>query len=163
MAIQGITGPKIREMAYKALTDVKSNWQARQKPVISGGGVGSLEDIEYRLNVLGADAVAIGTMFTLSPTLPNQINSQLKLKPKRECPECGSTYTSSFLTRAPAALRDATTVTVRQCKETPCAFAWMDDEASNQLTLAQFKREKRMGLRRSRFCTPEEKELWDKA
>lgn len=65
----GVSGMPITVRAYRALTTMLAHTRI---PIIAGGGITTLEDVETRLEV-GARAVAFGTLFLSKPWRPNQI------------------------------------------------------------------------------------------
>lgn len=70
----GVSGAPICNQTVGVLEDVKRDKGIR-KPVISGGGVMSLLNVEERF-VKGADAVAFGTLFLRRPWMPNKLARQ---------------------------------------------------------------------------------------
>jgi dihydroorotate dehydrogenase len=64
-----ISGPYIKPTARRTLEWVRD---VTRTPLISGGGIDSLEEANYRFG-LGADAVAFGTLFLYKPWAPNRI------------------------------------------------------------------------------------------
>lgn len=68
--VGSVSGLPICEMARKALRDVKD--AGVKTPVISGGGLYSLEEVKFRRD-LGADGFAFGTLFLRKPWMPAKI------------------------------------------------------------------------------------------
>lgn len=66
----GVSGKAIIPYARKALTDVKN--AGINTPVISGGGIANVSEVERRL-ALGADAISFGEVFLRNPATPNRI------------------------------------------------------------------------------------------
>lgn len=64
-----VSGLPICEIARKALITVRS---LTQKPIISGGGIFTLDEVIERER-LGANAFSLGTLFLRQPWKPNQI------------------------------------------------------------------------------------------
>lgn len=71
----GVSGELLRSFALAALFHVKD--AGIRTPVLSGGGVLSLDDVRQRFD-RGADAVAFGTLFLRRPWMPNKIICQWK-------------------------------------------------------------------------------------
>src|SRR5690606_167060 len=67
--IGGVSGRPIQDFARRALVKAMC---LTNTPIISGGGIDSEEEVEFRF-ALGAKAVAIGSMFLRKPWLPNRI------------------------------------------------------------------------------------------
>jgi dihydroorotate dehydrogenase (NAD+) catalytic subunit len=65
----GLSGPAIRPIALKAVYDVA---QAVDIPIIGMGGVASIDDV-LKFLLIGADAVAIGMMNFVRPTLSGEL------------------------------------------------------------------------------------------
>jgi dihydroorotate dehydrogenase len=63
-----VSGPAIKDVARRTLEQVAA---ATRTPLISGGGIDSVEEANYRFG-LGADAVAFGTLFLYKPWAPNR-------------------------------------------------------------------------------------------
>lgn len=68
----GVSGEPIRSFAIEALQKVKA--AGIKTPIMSGGGIMTLEDI-YAREKDGADAFVIGSLFLRSPWKPNRIMS----------------------------------------------------------------------------------------
>jgi dihydroorotate dehydrogenase (NAD+) catalytic subunit len=66
----GVSGGPIRDLAREAASCIRRN---TNKPVISGGGIGSVEEV-YARHVIGAGAVSLGTQaFLREPWMANLI------------------------------------------------------------------------------------------
>ena len=68
--VGGVSGPPIREFSKEALVRVKAS--GVKTPVISGGGVDSIQEVFARF-LGGAGAVTFGTLFLREPWKPAQI------------------------------------------------------------------------------------------
>jgi dihydroorotate dehydrogenase (NAD+) catalytic subunit len=69
----GLSGPAIRPIALKAVYDVA---QAVDIPIIGMGGVASVDDV-LKFLLVGADAVSVGMMNFVRPTLSAELVDQL--------------------------------------------------------------------------------------
>lgn len=69
-----ISGVEIKELAREACYWCRTHCKT---PVISGGGIDSLDEVYARF-VIGARAVSIGTLFLRRPWLPNKIVSKTR-------------------------------------------------------------------------------------
>jgi dihydroorotate dehydrogenase len=70
----GVSGPAISARSKYALRAVANNFQT---PVISGGGIWSLDDARERF-AMGAAAITIGTLFLSRPWRPTRIARQIR-------------------------------------------------------------------------------------
>jgi len=71
--VGGVSGKRIRGYSREAL--MACNKLGCKTPVISGGGIDSLEEVKIRER-LGASAFSFGSVFIKNPWLPNQIVKQ---------------------------------------------------------------------------------------
>jgi hypothetical protein len=83
-----------------------------------------------------------------------------------DCPECGKVnVTSENVTESLRWGRGGDTFTttfpVRTCQD--CKFQWQDNEASEAITLAQFRFERSKGITRTKFCNDTERRLWEES
>lgn len=69
----GLSGPAIRPIALKAVYDVA---QSVDIPIIGMGGVATVEDV-VKFLLVGADAVSVGMMNFVRPTLSGELVDQL--------------------------------------------------------------------------------------
>ncbi len=74
----GVSGKPMASCSRQALKRAK--YTGIKTPVISGGGVYTLDDVRERFD-MGADAVAFGTLFLKAPWRPNRIVKRWR----REC------------------------------------------------------------------------------
>ncbi len=68
----GVSGPKICELSREALRNVVNSSTPKQTPIISGGGITTVEEGLIRLRS-GARAVTVGTMFLTRPWKVNNL------------------------------------------------------------------------------------------
>lgn len=77
--VGGVSGAPIRDLAERALILART---MTNKPIISGGGINSLSDVETR-QFFGAKAFSFGTVFLRAPWRPNRIIEAWK-KPRQK-------------------------------------------------------------------------------
>ncbi|MDD5455405.1 MAG: dihydroorotate dehydrogenase [Candidatus Margulisbacteria bacterium] len=77
----GLSGPAIRPIALKAVYDVAQKFDV---PIIGMGGISCLEDV-LKFLIVGADAVSIGMMNFVKPTISQDLVMELEkyLKEKK--------------------------------------------------------------------------------
>jgi hypothetical protein len=83
-----------------------------------------------------------------------------------ECPECGGDQVKTEIVTETknwgwTGETFEATFPVRTCDE--CYFSWIDEEASEAITVAQFKFEQAKGIKKDKFCNEREKKLWGDA
>lgn len=71
----GVSGQPIRQYAIEALQNVKR--AGVRTPIISGGGIDSLEDVLSR-EKMGAEGFVFGSAFIRNPALPNRVINEYR-------------------------------------------------------------------------------------
>lgn len=76
----GVSGEPIRAFAREAVANLV---QKTRLPIIAGGGIYTLKDVE-EFEALGASAFSLGTLFLRHPTMPNRIVKAWRKRKRKE-------------------------------------------------------------------------------